>query len=242
MNIIKHSLISFWKTLWQTHPFFMKMGLLNAAIALFCLFAMGFDDRQLLGVSVWLKPLKFAISLFVFCATVTWLLSIYPYTEKWKKRIGNFFAFLVFIEISTIFIPAALGQMSHYNMTTPLNAIIFGIMGLAIHLTAIGLLVIAVQSFYKNLNTSKSIIWAIRFGWLAMFLAFYGGEIMIGQSAHNVGIPDGGEGMAVTNWSQHGGDLRVMHFFGIHALQILPFLVFILHKLGIFKTRHFTNL
>lgn len=227
---------NFWKTLWQTHPFSMKMGGFNVAIALFCLVAMGFDDRVLLGVSVWLKPLKFAISLAIFCGTITWLISIYPYTEKWKKWSGNFFAILIFIEILTIFIPAAMGIKSHYNMSTPMSAITFGIMGFAIHSTVLGLFIMAIQSFYKPLNTSKSIIWSIRFAWITMFLAFWGGELMIGQSAHNIGIPDGGEGLPMTNWSTEGGDLRVMHFFGIHALQILPLLVYFLGQLSIFET------
>ena len=228
---------TFSKTLWKTHPFLMKMGIFNAAIALFCLVAMGFDDRTLLGVSVWLKPLKFAISLAIFCGTITWLISIYPYTEKWRKWNGNFFAVLIFIEILTILIPASMGIKSHYNMSTLTSAIIFGVMGLAIHSTVLGLFIMAIQSFYKPLNTSKSIVWAIRFAWITMFFAFWGGELMIGQSAHNIGIPDGGDGLPITNWSTKGGDLRVMHFFGIHALQILPLLVYFLGQFSIFKTQ-----
>ncbi len=80
-------------------------------------------------------------------------------------------------------------------------------------------------------------VWAIRLAWITMFLAFWGGEIMIGQSAHNIGVPDGGEGLPVTNWSTTGGDLRVMHFLGIHAIQILPLMVFFLHKINLFNNQ-----
>ena len=89
--------------------------------------------------------------------------------------------------------------------------------------------------------------WALRYGMLISVLGAGLSGFMVGptpeQSAaiahqgrprlvggHTVGAPDGGPGIAAVGWSKQHGDLRIPHFFGLHALQILPILAWTIRR------------
>jgi len=69
-------------------------------------------------------------------------------------------------------------------------------------------------------------LWAIRLSLVIFIVASLQGYLMGGRLQHSVGGADGTLGLPFLNWSRSVGDLRVAHFVGLHAIQVLPLLGF----------------
>ena len=183
------------------------------------------DDRVLLGAPLWLKPLKFAISLALYSATLSWMLG--QLRERALPRVGWIIAVAGSIEMVIIVGQAAVGNRSHYNIDTPLSAALWSTMGATIAVLWLATLAVALR-FLKVPGRDRVAGTAIRMGLVVALIGLGEGFLMASMGAHAVGVPDGGPGLPLVGWSTTGGDLRIAHFVGMHALQGLPLLAFAL--------------
>ena len=182
----------------------------------------GLDARTLLGVSVWLKPAKFAVSIGLYFWTLAWLRPHLPAAPlRWIRPVV---VVTMIVELICIFGQAARGVPSHFNVATDLDSAVFGVMGLAIMLNSVALAALTIATWRAPLGPSPAFAWGLRLGLALAVLASLEGAIMIRIDGHSVGVPDGGPGLPFANWSTRGGDLRVAHFLGMHALQGLPWI------------------
>lgn len=204
------------------------VGVLHLALFIALVIAATTDDRQLLGVNVWLKPIKFAISIAIYVGTLAWILPAAP-GPRWSHgviRWGVSVAMLT--EMTLIAMQAARGVTSHFNETTPLDAAIFSVMGLMIGFNTCLEGLLLTLYFRRGAPLAPAYLRGIRWGLLLGIFSAVVGGVMVSRSAHTVGASDGGPGVWLLNWSTTDGDLRIAHALGLHALQILPLLGWLL--------------
>ncbi len=198
------------------------------------------DPRTITGVPAWLKPAKFAISGVIFTATLAWMFQYLPAWPRLKRVTGWTIAIVFLLEIGLIDLQAARGTTSHFNAGTGFDAAVFSIMGIAIALLWIASAAIA-YALLRQPFANRAWGWSLRLGAVIYVIGAAAGGYMLGPNAqqraalaahekitaigaHTVGAPDGGPGIPGIGWSLHHGDLRIPHFVGMHALQVLPFL------------------
>lgn len=202
------------------------------------------DDRVLTGAPIWLKPFKFGVSTAVYAATLAWLISYVQRGRRLARVTGTVFSAMMLGELALITTQVVRGTTSHFNYQTPLDSAIWRAMAIMIVGAWLSNLVIAVMLLRQRI-ADRPMASALRLGLgvalVGMAVAFFMTTPPLGVTeaasngiigAHTVGAADGGPGLLITGWSTVGGDLRVPHFFGIHALQGLPLFVLVLGLLA----------
>lgn len=221
------------------HRPLLVLGVLLAALSVATLAGWLVDDRELLGVNLWEKPLKFAISGTIYAVTWAWIIGHFTRWQRVAWWAGTVIAFTLAVELVVITGAAMAGITSHFNVSTPLATTLWSIMAAAITTLWVATFV-AAAALWRNPGADPARQAAIRTGvaisLLGMGLAF----LMTGPTAdqlndwqgiagaHAVGVADGGPGLPLLGWSTEGGDLRIPHFIGMHALQALPLLALLI--------------
>ena len=232
--------------LWQSDRPLTATGL--AMLPLLALFLVGLvlDSRAVTGAPVWLKPAKFAASIAIYTFTLAWAFS---YLRDWRRVrsiVGWTTALVLVVEMLIIATQAARGTTSHFNVSSALDAVLFSIMGAGIALQTL-IAVGAAAALWLARFDDAAMGWAVRFGLTIAILGASTGGLMVQPTdeqrealrssapvaivgAHTVGAPDGGAGLPGTGWSLDHGDIRVAHFVGLHAFQVLPFVALLLRR------------
>lgn len=126
-------------------------------------------------------------------------------------------------EMLAIATQAGRGELSHFNQAGMYNIILYSMMGVVITAQTIFSIYVSIPLFINTpTKLSPAMTSALRLGIAISILFALQGGLIGSRMAHTVGAADGGPGIPLLNWSKNYGDLRIAHFFGLHALQILP--------------------
>jgi hypothetical protein len=225
------------------HRPLLALTALSVVMGVVCVGGLAFDDRVLTGAPIWMKPFKFSVSIAIYAFTIAWLLTLLRF-RRLGWWLGTIISVMLGGELVLIVVQVIRGTTSHFNYATPLDATIFNTMAGMIVTLWVANLAIGILLLFQRLD-DRSLAWSLRLGTLAalvgMAVAFFmpqptpeqetrldNGQPQDIIGAHSVGIADGGPGLPIVGWSTVGGDLRVAHFLGIHALQAIPLLAFAL--------------
>jgi hypothetical protein len=234
------------KRLWQASPELVATAVLMLVVLAGAIIGLLIDPRVVTGAPAWLKPAKFAVSIAAYTATLAWMFTLLPEWPRTRRVVGRATAAALVIEMLIIGGQAWRGTTSHFNVATPIDGALFVIMGLTIVVQTLLSVAVAV-ALYKQRFDDAALGWALRLGMTLTIVgaltgglmarptrtqleAARAGERMTIAGAHTVGAADGGPGMAGTGWSRDHGDLRVAHFAGLHAVQVLPVVALLLRR------------
>lgn len=222
--------MNFYKEIVKRNAPLANMGTLFLLLAVILGLYATVNTTEILGINSMIKPIKFALSIWIYAWTMAYLL--YYVNDQKKVAQYTILAIVTMIyEQGVITIQAFRGKISHFNQTEIVGGILYGLMGIMIVWLTTATLLMSIRFIkQKTYKIPNSFALAIKIG-LVMFVVFsFFGGYMSAINSHNVGGEIGGKGLPLINWSTIFGDLRVAHFFGIHSLQIIPLIGYFVSK------------
>ncbi|UPT68197.1 MAG: hypothetical protein M0D57_05970 [Sphingobacteriales bacterium JAD_PAG50586_3] len=181
------------------------------------------------GINAWIKPFKFALSTALLSWAMAWYIGYLP---NFNPAVFNWVIIITLgFEIVYIALQASKGQLSHYNLSSPLYSVLYSLMATAATVATFAVAYIGFLFFTQNFpELPPYYVWAIRIGIVVFVVFSLEGFVMGSRLTHTIGGPDGESGIPLLNWSTKYGDPRIAHFIGMHALQVIPILSYHLLK------------
>lgn len=217
-----------WTDAFRHGPIFAATAIVLLVMVPPTLAALALDPRTLNGVNVWIKPLKFEISIALYLVTLALFMAWLPAQERQARRFRIWAivaAVAAGLEMLWIGGAAYLGIASHFNRDNAFMAAIYPIMGaIAVTLTLTSL--VLGRAFLRQRHGSDNPAFHLSVGLglvLTCVLTILIAGYMASQTGHAVGGAGGdATGLKLFGWSRDGGDLRVAHFFATHAMHFIP--------------------
>lgn len=209
-------------------PRFAAAGVAMLLLTAPTLLAHGLEDRTLEGVNLWLKPLKFELSLALYLFTLAFFARWAPpsmLASRGYRILSSTVVLMIALEMAWIGTAAALGVESHFNVSSTAWMVAYGFMGLAATILTTASLVLGIAILRdRHSALSPAMRAAVGQGLIATFvLTLVAAGTLSNGSGHFVGVtPAEAETLPFLGWARNGGDLRVAHFFATHAMQAVP--------------------
>lgn len=213
----------------ELEPRLAAAGFAMAALAVPTALAWLIDDRQFESVDTWVKPLKFEISVALYLLTLAVILPHAGdrFRASWAGRYIVWPVIVpIILEVLYIAWRASRLEASHYNRDDWIGIALYAAMGIGAVMFTIAPGLLAYGLARRDAAPMPEVVrWSLVVGLaLTCVLGLASGAILSASaSGHYVGVvPQAHRTVPFFGWSLTVGDLRVAHFLGLHALQIIP--------------------
>ena len=223
--------------MYRLSPLLSIAGLAMAPLFIAAIIGLFVDPQIITGVPAWIKPLKFALSTFIYIFTLLYLLTFIEGHRRVVAIVTTVSAVGLLVELTLITLQVVRGTTSHFNYSTPFDGAVFGTMAGFIALVWLMGLIVAFLLLRQRL-ADAAWAWSLRLGMITALVGMAVAFLMTSPTAqqltraqagqglpiiggHSVGVADGGPGLPLVGWSTVSGDLRIPHFVGLHGLQVL---------------------
>lgn len=218
-----------WLRDFEIEPRLAAAAFAMLALAVPTVFAWLVDPRQFQGVDTWIKPLKFELSVALYLLTLALFLPLAG--ERFRASwLGRYLVWPVIVPITleVLYIAwrASRAEASHYNTDNVLGAWLYTLMGIGAVMFTVAPGFLAYGLARRDATPMpEPLRWSLVAGLALTCLFGLTSGAFLGSSAsgHYVGAqPAPHPTLPFLGWSRSIGDLRVAHFLGLHALQIIP--------------------
>ncbi|MBV1928720.1 MAG: hypothetical protein KUG81_04335, partial [Gammaproteobacteria bacterium] len=182
----------------------------------------------LLGAAIWHKPIKFALSLAIHFLTLAFLVQQLDKVRRTGITLVLFgysaIAAMLFEQLY-ISIQAGRGRLSHFNISSDLEMMLYSLMGVGAVILVLTSLALGIMIWrYGKKDGSGLRLGSISGLILGSILTLvYAGYMSSSPGySHHVGEVVTGAHIPFLGWSREVGDLRIPHFIATHMMQLLP--------------------
>jgi hypothetical protein len=216
------------RTIYRDEPVLMIFATILVAMMVPTYFSYLVETRLFNGINVWIKPLKFQSSAALFLLTLALFMPFLDRSQRERNAVKAaiwIISVFLLLEILYIMFRASRAEASHFNRDNMIGIILYAWMGITILISTvlsgwIGWLILKSKETIARPDLRYAIGVGLVLGTaLGSITAIY----MSTQTGHWVGgVRNDATGSFFFGWSRTGGDLRVAHFIGLHAMQGIP--------------------
>jgi hypothetical protein len=203
---------------------------------------LAFHHETIAAEQAWSKPFKFSMSLMTYGLTLLSLSRSLEHQKKLFNMISRAALAGTIVELSAIILQVTRGTTSHFNTATQFDHIMSYVTTSAIMPVAVGMIVLYALLLRQS-HLSPIVGTSLRWGFFLAIIGLVPGILMVLPDpvqdlithhhqfdGHTIGFSDGGPGLPFLGWSTVAGDLRPVHFLGLHALQVIPLLGYLISR------------